>query len=195
MRTGKLQQAVPYYKLAIKIKGDFAQAYYNLGCCYMQLKNTDSALYCLHQALAFDPNTPGVHQQIGLVYYFANKFDLAEPEFKLALQQNPGDFNAANNLGATYLFAKKYPQALEILKQLVAANPNFVNGYSNLGHCYYQMQQYAPAIEALNKALSLDPGDVKDYPYIALCYKGMGNMDAAKKYEAVAQKYFRDFKL
>jgi tetratricopeptide (TPR) repeat protein len=195
MRTGRLHQAVPYYKMAIKIKADFAQAYYNLGCCYMNMKNADSSLYCLRAALQFDPNMPGVHQQIGLVYYFTNRFDQAEPEFKLALQQNPGDFNAANNLGATYLFAKKYPQALEILKQLVAANPNFVNGYSNLGHCYYQMQQYASAIEALNKALSLDPTDVKDYPYIALCYKGMGNMNMAKQYEAVAQKYFRDFKL
>ena len=195
MRSGKLHEAIPYYRLAISIKPDFAQAFYNLGTCYMQLKYSDSALDALNKTLAYDPNFPGAHEQIGLVYYFNNKFDLAEPQFKLALQQDPTDINAANNLGATYLYSGKYPQALEILKQLVAANPNYVNGYSNLGHCYYQMKQFAPAIEAFNKAVSLNPNDGNNYPYLALCYKGMGNMDMAVKYEAIAKKFYSNFKL
>ena len=195
MRSGKPGKAIPYYKMAIKIKGDFAQAFFNLGSCYLQMKNYDSALYNLHQALAFDPNLAGVHQQIGLVYYFNNKYDLAEPEFKIALQQNPTDFNAANNLGITYLFWGKYDQALVVLKQLVTANPNYANGYTNLGHCYYSMKQYGPAIEALAKAIQLNPKDGNNYPFMALSYKGMGNMEMAKKYEAIAKQFYSNFNL
>ncbi len=195
MRTGRIREAIPYYQLAIKIKGDFAQAFFNLGCCYMQLKNKDSALYNLNAALQFEPNMAGVHQQIGLVYYFTGGYDQAEKEFKIALQQNPNDFNAINNLGATYLNWKKYPEALDIFNKLVAANPGYANGYSNLGNCYFQMKQYPQAIEALNKALSLDPKDVKDYPYLALAYKGVGQMDMALKYEALAKQIYPTFKL
>ena len=41
----------------------------------------------------------------------------------------------------------------------------------------------------------MDPNNVKDIPYIALSYKGLGNMAEAQKYEAIAKKYFSDFKL
>ena len=195
LRTNQIPQAIEAYKLAIKIKADFVQAYCNLGSCYMRIKQFDSAVQSLNQCLSIDPNYTEAYMQLGLAYYFDNKFDKAEPYFKKVLELNPADVNAANNLGATLLYEKKYQQALDIFKQLVAANPNYVNGYSNMGHCYYQMNQYQACIEAISKSLQLDPNNVKDIPYIALSYKGMGNMAEAKKYEAIAQKYFADFRL
>ena len=195
MRQGKLPEAVKYYNLAIKIKGDFTQSFYNLGCCYMGEKKYDSALAYLNHTLELDPNFPDVHQQIGLVYYFSNQFDKAEPEFKKTLAINPNDINAMNNLGATYIYLKRFPEALAVLNKLVSLSPGFVNGYSNMGHCYFQMKQYQSAIDVINKALSLDPKDVKDIPYLAMSYKGLGNMEMALKYEAIARQYYSDFKL
>jgi len=195
LRTNQIPQAIEAYKLAIKIKGDFVQAFCNLGSCYMRLKQFDSAIMSLNQCLAIDPGYSEAYMQLGLAYYFDNKFEKSEPYFKKALELNPADVNAANNLGAAFLGGGKYQQALDIFKQLVAANPNYVNGYSNMGHCYYQLRQYEACIQAISKSLQLDPNNVKDIPYIALSYKGLGNMPEALKYEAIARKYFADFKL
>ena len=125
----------------------------------------------------------------------SNQFDKAEPEFKKTLAINPNDINAMNNLGATYIYLKRFPEALAVLNKLVSLSPGFVNGYSNMGHCYFQMKQYQSAIDVINKALSLDPKDVKDIPYLAMSYKGLGNMEMALKYEAIARQYYSDFKL
>jgi tetratricopeptide (TPR) repeat protein len=195
LRTDRIPEAIVHYKEAIRIKADFVQAYANLGSCYARIKQFDSAILYLNQCLAINPTYAEAYMQLGLAYYFSNKFNEAEPYFKKALELNPTDLNAANNLGACYLNAGKYPQAVEIFKQLVAANPGYVNGYSNLGHCYYEMKQYEAAIEVINKSLQLDPNNVKDIPYIALSYKALGKMAEAKQYEAIAQKYYSNFKL
>jgi tetratricopeptide (TPR) repeat protein len=195
LRTNQIPEAIEAYKLAIKIKADFVQAYCNLGSCYMRVKKFDSAIFSLNQCLAIDPGYTEAYMQLGLAYYFDNKFEQSEPFFKKVLEMTPTDVNAANNLGAAYLGQKKYQQALDIFKQLVAGNPNYVNGYSNMGHCYFQLKQYENCIQAISKALQLDPNDVNDIPYLALSYQGLGNMAEARKYEAIAQKYFAAFKL
>ena len=195
LRTNQIPEAIQAYRLAIQIKADFVQAYCNLGSCYMKLKQFDSAIMSLNQCLTLDPNYSEAYMQMGLAYYFNNKFDKAEPYFKKVLELTPTDVNAANNLGAALLGEGKYQQALDIFKQLVAANPGYVNGYSNMGHCYFQLKQYDACIQAISKSLQLDPNNVKDIPYIALSYKGLGNMAEAQKYEAIAKKYFPDFKL
>ncbi|GAA4463671.1 hypothetical protein GCM10023093_12690 [Nemorincola caseinilytica] len=195
LRTNRPAEAIPYYKLAIQIKGDFVQAMCNMASCYSVLKQFDSAILWLNQSLAIDPNYADAYMQLGLAYYFNNKYAEAEPYFRKAMEMNPTDVNAANNLGAVYLNSGKLQQAADIFKQVVAANPGYVNAYSNLGHCYYQMKQYQAAIDIITRSLQVDPNNVKDIPYIALSYKALGRMAEAAQYEAIAKKYYPDFKL
>lgn len=195
MRTGKYREAIDAYKLALQIRGNFTDVFFNMGCCYAQTKQYDSALYNLNMALALDPNYSPAYYQIGMVYYLDNKLDAAVPPLKKALEFNQNNVDALNTLGAVYLNAGKLPEALEQFKKVVALNPNYVYGHSNMGHCLYQMKQYQAAIEALNKVMTLDPNHVNDIPFIALSYKGLGNMELAKKYEAIAKQYYSNFSL
>lgn len=195
LRTGRYSEGITAFRLAIKIKADFVQAYCNMASCFSQLKQFDSAITYLNQCFAWDPNYPEAFMQMGMAYYFSNRFAESEPYFQKALALNPTDVNAANNLGAAYLNGGKLPEAANIFKQLVAANPGYVNAYSNLGHCYYQMKQYEAAIDIILKSLQVDPNNVKDIPYIALSYKALGRNAEAAQYEALAQKYYSNFKL
>lgn len=195
LRQERIPEAVEAYKLAIKIKADFVQALSNLGTCYAKMKQFDSAILYLNQALAYEPNYPDAFMQIGLAYYFAARYAESEPYFKKALELNPGDANAANNLGAAYLNMGRYQDAANIFKQVVAANPGYVNAYSNLGRCYFELKQFPAAIDIILKSLQVDPNNVKDIPYVALSHKAMGNMQEAKRYEAIAKQYFPQFNL
>ena len=195
LRTARYREAVDMYKKAVVIKADFVQALFNMGCAYLQLSKFDSAADCFVKTLSYDPNYGDAYQQLGTAYFFMGKYDQAEPYFKKALEFNPNDINALNNLGAVYLKKNNYPPAIEMFRKILAINPNYINAYSNIGQCYYQNKQYDAALEMFTKAVSLDPRDVKDIPYIALCYKGLGKMDLALKYEAIARQYYSNFKL
>ncbi len=195
MHVGRYKDAIAAYKTVVSINPEYAGAFYYLGASLIQIQQYDSAIYYLDKALVADPKYPDAEMQIGVVYSQQNRFDQAEPHFIKAMQQNPGDVNAVNNVGVAYLNTGRVPQAVEMFKKAVAIEPKYVEGYSKMGRAYYQLKQYELTIEALNKALSIDPKDVKDIPYIALSYKALGKMDMAVKYEAVAQQYYRDFKL
>jgi tetratricopeptide (TPR) repeat protein len=195
LRTGKYREAIALYQSAIKVNVQFVQAYYNLGCTYIQTKQFDSAIHNLNMALRFDPNYAPAYMQIGMAYFSQNQYDKAESFLKKSMEMDPNNTDVINNLGAIYLNTGKTQQALEMFRKTVAINPNYVNGYANMGHCYYQMKQFQDAINSLSKALQLDPNAVKEIPYIALSFRGLGNMAEARKYEAIAQRYYSNFKL
>ena len=195
MRLGRFQDAIGAYKLALSIHMGFTQAYYNLGCCLVQVKQFDSAIFYLNRALSLDPNYVEAYTQIGLAYFYSTKYDLSEPYIRKALEINPNNVDALNILGATYLNTGKLPQAIELFNKVIAINPNYVNAYSNLGHCYFQLKQYKNTIDAIARELQLDPSNVRDIPYIALSYQGLGDMEMARKYEAISKQYFAAFKL
>lgn len=195
LRTGKFQDAIAAYKLAIQINPGFTAAFFNLGCCFIQSQQYDSAVKYLNVTLAMDPNYASANMQLAITYYYMGKGELAIPYIQRTLQADPNNVDALNTLGAVYLKMNKYNECLDVLKKAISINPNYVNAYTNMAHCYYQMKQYQATIDAVNKVLSLNPAAVNEIPYIALAYKGMGNMEMALKYEAISQKYFRDFKL
>ena len=149
-----------------------------------------------HKMLNFEPNSVEGIQGLGIAFFQMQRFDSAEYYFNKVLQMSPDEPTTLEYLGATYLNGKKYPQSLAIFKKLIALNPNDLNAYSNMGKAFYFSQQYAPAIETFNKELSIDQrAGLRDLPYIALSYEKMGNMDAARKYEAMAKQVYSNFKL
>ena len=196
LSTGRYQQAIDLFKKSIILKPDFSYAYYNVALSYQQLKQYDSAIKYYNLMLGFDPKYMNAHQQLGFVFMAMQRFDSAEYHFKQVVALSPGDPNAIHNLGAAYLNGKKYALAIETFKKMLEMTPNYLNAYSNLGRAYFYSEQYDLAIQTFNKELSIDPNNgVRDIPGIALAYQKMGNMDMARKYEAIAKSHYPDFKL
>ncbi len=196
LASGKYQQAVALFKKALELNPNFKFPYINLARTYVQLKQYDSALMNYHSMLQFEPNSIEGIQGLGIAFFQMQRFDSAEYYFNKVLQMSPDEPTTLEYLGATYLNGKKYPQSIAIFKKLIGLNPNDLNAYSNMGKAFYFSQQYAPAIETFNKELSLDQrSGLRDLPYIALSYEKMGNMDAARKYEAMAKQVYSNFKL
>ncbi len=195
MRMGKYLEAIDAYKLALSINPGFPAAFFNIGCCYIQVQQLDSAVSNLNKALSLDPNYLAAYMQMGVAYYYMNKPAEAEQYIKKALSADPNNVDALNTLGAIYQKMQRYSEAIQLLQKAISINPNYVNAYSNLAHCYFETKQYQATIETVTKLLSLNPKAVNEIPYIALSYKGLGNMAEAKRYEAISQQYFREFKL
>lgn len=203
LATAKYELAAQTFKQAIAINPDFQLAYFNLARTLNQLRQFDSAIYYYSMTIGFyaarnlapDQTFLDAHQEKGMAFFSKGRYDSAEVCFRQVLQMKPDESSAMNNLGAIYLNTKNYPAAITQFTKSISINPNYVNAYSNLGRAYYFNKQYQLAIETFNKQISLNNQAYENIPYIALSFKELGNIPEAKKYEAIAQKFYSDFKL
>ena len=128
------------------------EEYYNAGKFTAALKNLLEARKVLH-------NDPYLHNSLGLVYLAKERYDLAENQFKKALNLKPDYIHAKNNLGAAYLKQKKWNLAIqcfkEVLDNLLYATPEIP--LSNLGWAYFHQKMYKTAKKYFRKSLEIRP--------------------------------------
>ena len=195
LETGQYRLAIQTFKRALEINPNFVLAYFNMARTYVALKQFDSGIYCYHKMLELNPGYSDAYMEIGTTFFSLEKYDSSAVYFKKVLSMQPDNANAINNLGAGYLNSKNYPAAIEQFKRSLQLNANSVNTYSNLGRAYFFTNQYELCIQTFTKQLSIDNKQVVNIPYIALSYQKLGNMQEARKYEAISKQYFSDFKL
>ena len=195
LASAKYQQAILMFQRSISLNQNFKYPWFNAARAFVQLKKYDSAVMYFNRMINFDPTYVDAHMEKGMAFFNMQRFDSAEAEMKFVMSIKPNDPSVANTMGAIYLNTKRYGPAIEWFKKSIATDPNYYSAYSNLSKAYYFSGQYAAAIDCINKELQVNPKNGSDVPYIALSYQKMGNMEMAKKYEAIAQKIFSNFKL
>ena len=78
-----LAEAETYFKKAIRLKGDFAEAHFSLGLLYnVQGRIADSVVQ-FQRAVESDPEMPEVHYRLGVAYSKLGEKERAEEEFQL----------------------------------------------------------------------------------------------------------------
>jgi tetratricopeptide (TPR) repeat protein len=98
----------------------------------------------------------------GNEYYREAQFDLAEMQYKQAIQQDPGNTTAYFNLANSLHQQKKYSEAKEILKQLngLQADDQLKSAaHYNTGVTHSKQKELEESIEAYKNALRLKPDD------------------------------------
>ena len=118
----------------------------------------------LRQAIAWDPNSPGIHDTLGTVLHALDRETEAAAEWWRAAQLQPADADASFRAALAFAGAGKLPDAEVALRETVRRNPRQDRAWYNLGLLLAQTQQADAALEALKKAESIAPG-VADYAY------------------------------
>ncbi len=95
-------EAIEYYKKAIVINSNYADAHANLGVTYIQKGKFDEAISNLKQAITIDQKNVGAHYNLGLVYDKKGKIDEAILEYEKTIDINPSFAKAYQNLGIAY---------------------------------------------------------------------------------------------
>src|SRR5712692_10541361 len=68
-KSGNYPDAVKSYKQAVKLKKDYAEAHYNLGDAYFQLKQYKQAIEAYKQAVKYQSNFPTAYNNMGTAYF------------------------------------------------------------------------------------------------------------------------------
>jgi Tfp pilus assembly protein PilF len=158
-----------------------AAAFENLGMAFIRDGNLRAGLGKLLEALKLDPENPGLHHEVAVVYRNLGEYNLAFPHFNKALALKPRFPEAQNNLGTLYLLLRDWDRAIECFQKAVNdilyKTPHI--GYNNLGLAYYNKGEYQKAIERYLHAIKLFPSYSRCYRNMGLAYEAVNNWDSA----------------
>jgi tetratricopeptide (TPR) repeat protein len=168
-----------------------AEATRNVGEAYLAGGNLMYALRELKKAESFDPNDHITQYDIGLVYYYRERYDQAIPHFERAIQLRPDFAPAINGLGNAYSAKGDWDKAIEayqkIIEDVFYGTPHFA--FSNMALAYYQKGDYGRAEKYFLEALKLSPDFVNALAGLATTYSAQGRYEeAVQKLERAVRK-------
>lgn len=121
--------------------------------------------------------------QRGIAYERQKKWDLAEPNFRKALELNPDQPQVLNYLGYSWVDMNiNLDEGLEMIRKAVSIKPD--DGYivDSLGWAYFRLGQYDDAVAELERAAELRAGDATINDHLGDAYWRVG-----RKLEATFQ--------
>ncbi len=139
-----------------------AKANFLLGRAYYESARFEDAAAHYKDTLRIDPHYPGAHLELGKTYMSQRSPD-AEPELRLAIQQNPNDAEAYYYLGAFLVQENRLDDALSVLERARDLNPGLWGSYFYLGKARLQKNQAKDAIPLLETAASMNPDEASIY--------------------------------
>jgi len=158
-----------------------AEATRNVGEAYLSGGNLIAALRELKKAEALDANDHITQFDLGLTYYYRDRYDQAIGHLQRAIQLKPDYAPAINTLGNTYSAMGQWDKAIETYEKIIEdafyGTPHFA--LSNMGVAYYQKKDYARAEHYFLEALRLNPDFINALAGLGTMYIDQGRYDEA----------------
>jgi len=122
IKSGHRREGIPRMEKAGELAND-GDAYMRAGAALMDLNEFEQARHDLETALRLAPNLRGLHTLVGMARDRTGDQKEAEPAFRLALKENPDDFEANLYLGALLYKQRHMEEAKIYLDQAVKLKP------------------------------------------------------------------------
>lgn len=123
-----------------------------------------------------DPLTATEHNNLGVAYEREGKNDLAEKQYKRAIQKDDRFTSAYVNLGNVYYDKEDYDKAEKYYKKALKLDPENIMATNNLGNVYLKNNEYDQGIELLSGLLDTTDEIPAFYlDTLARLYLGKGN--------------------
>jgi tetratricopeptide (TPR) repeat protein len=192
--------AIQAYKRAIRLKPDYAEAYYNLGNVYQELGRLTEAAAQYESAIRFKPfddpskrivTTYTPNLALAFTYFLLSRYAEAIEQAQKIVNHDP-DYYGYERLALMYETQKRWAEAAEAEQQAIRLSSNNDRPYYRLGLVYHAQQRYAEAIEQYKSAIqhSSTPREVIFYHYnLGLAYINIKDKSGAtEQYQSLRRK-------
>lgn len=150
--------AIRAYRQALQLDNKLAAARYNLGCLYLDQNDLSSAIEQMTSYTYVQPNAPEGWVKLGAAYFRGNRMDLAERNFRAALDLQSGNVEALNGLGLIQFQRRRYAEAYGTFDQALAQNPNYGPALLNAAIAAQQVPaNRQAALQLYRRYLALKP--------------------------------------
>ncbi len=148
-------EAINELEQALVIKGDYADAWVELGNIYHDTGQLELAERAYRQALALDPSLEGVYYNLGNLAMGRKDVDGAMRFYRETLERNPGFADAHNNLGQALELTGDFAAARQQYEAAIIDNPHLGGTWFNLGGVAERLGDKQQALVAYRRAQEL----------------------------------------
>ena len=181
-----LAKSHPDSYLVLEIQGDQ----------FLQRQKYDDALKSYEKALEAAPNAPGLHFDVGNVYWRMAKLDQATPELEAELKLNPENAQANYELGDIEVKRGEIERGVARLKKALALDATLVEAHRSLGRADLAEREYTEAVREFSVVAQAQPSDHTIHALLASAYQHLGRTQKAqeetRKYNELVKQQMND---
>tara|TARA_Y100000590_G_scaffold370707_1_gene432700 strand:- start:2953 stop:5133 length:2181 start_codon:yes stop_codon:yes gene_type:complete len=159
----QIEEAIENWNKAIKINGNYIDAYYNRGNAFFELKKFDLAIESFDKAIQIKPDYAEAYNNRGNALHELQKMELSIESFDKAIQVKPDYVEAYYNRGNALKDLKKFHEAIKSYNKAIQVKSDYFYAYNNLGNTLIELNEIESAIKNLNKAIEIKPDFSESY--------------------------------
>ena len=155
LEKGLVDNAIDYFKIAIRLQPSNPDYYNNLGSAYAKKGRLDKASEQFKSALHHNPQHLGSLYNLGLAYSDSGMMEMAIHYYQTVLRLNPRHVKALNSLGIIYGRQGMAAKAIVYFQAALKLEPDDPRTHHNLANAYLMAGRVEKAREHRQKARSL----------------------------------------
>ncbi len=176
-RSGKLAEAVQYFRQATHDDDKGAEDYCNCGMILTRLGKTNEAIEALKKALSLRPKFFEAWYNLGIALAGAARLEESIAAYEEAIKIQPGNDVARNNLGNTYCKLGRYDASMDELRRAAELRPDNGDYLYNLGIALQLAGKIADARDSFRRAIELDPNLIEAYTNLGALHLSRGELE------------------
>ena len=135
------------------------EIYKYLAIIYLATNQVVKAINVYNLGIKNIPNSSELYSNRGVLYYKANKLDLAESDFLKAYELNKFDFIAKSHLGFINLKKGNYEEAIKYFREALIIKPFSADVYMSIGTAYEKINKLIEARDNYEMAYEYNPNN------------------------------------
>ncbi|HMD86027.1 MAG TPA: tetratricopeptide repeat protein [Terriglobia bacterium] len=150
------------------------------------------ALQAYQAALKAAPDAPGLHFNVGDVYYQTMKLPEASEQLEKELKINPYHPRANFELGDIDIKQGRVEEGMAYLNRALKLDPALTEAHRSLARGLLTQKRYEDAVRELLWVTKADPSDHTAHAMLASAYRQTGRMKEAQQEAEISQKLIHD---
>lgn len=176
---GDYIKAIANYDQAIRLKPDFAEAYYNQGIIRGNQGEHQKAIDGFNEAIRLKPDYAEAYFNRGVAWGKQGKEQQAIADYSVAVQLNPDDEKAYNNRGFAWMEQGEEQRAIADFGEAIRLKPDEAKFYFNRGIAWGKQGEEQQAISDFSEAIRLNPDYVRAYYNRGVAWENQGDYQRA----------------
>ena len=156
---GEYEKAIENYDIAIDLKPNYEDAWYNKGVNLGKLERHNEAIACYDKALDLNPNDEKAWHNKGVMLERLERHEEAIACYDKAIELKPNYEEAWYGKGVNLGGLERHEEAIACYDKAVELNPNYEKAWYGKGVRLGGLERHEEAIACYDKALDLNPND------------------------------------
>lgn len=155
---GRLDEALPHFQEAVRLRPGYADAYLNIGVIQALRGNPEGSIANFTRVLAIEPNHVEARRNFAMALLRRGDLDGAAPHVRVLRRSRPGDPETWYLTGLLYARQGNPADAESAYTEALRLRPGYAEARNSLGILLARQGRTAAAIGHFREALRIRPG-------------------------------------